>query len=414
MAELTDEDKSGFVYKWRGFWARPKQLPPEGDWSVWFILAGRAFGKTRSGAEFVRAEVEAERAGRIALVAPTAADTRDVIAEGDAGILAVCPPWNRPKYEPSKRRITWPNGAQATLFSADEPERLRGPQHDCFWADELAAWNYPEAAWDNLMLGLRIGERPRGVVTTTPKPIDIVKDLLQRSDVAVTRGSTYENRANLAPAFFDQIIRKYEGTRVGLQELHAEILADVEGALWTRAMIGYGEPPLVLDRVVVAIDPAVTAGEHADWTGIVVAGVDYRGVGYVLDDLSCKMSPDAWATRAVRAYHDYRADRIIAEVNNGGDLVRTVLHTVDPRVSYGAVHASRGKRTRAEPVAALYEQGKVIHARAFPELEAEMCTYVPGETEKSPDRMDALVWALTSLILNRPTTRVVSRSYVTP
>jgi predicted phage terminase large subunit-like protein len=396
---FTAEELVALEHDWR-VWGRPEQQAPEGDWRVWLLLAGRGFGKTRTGAEWVRAEVEAGRRGRLALVAPTAADARDVMVEGESGVLAVSPPGFRPLYEPSKRRLTWPNGAQATTYSADEPDRLRGPQHDGAWCDELAAWRYPEA-WDMLQFGLRLGRDPRAVVTTTPKPVRLVRELVAAPTTVVTKGSTYANLGNLAPAFLDQIVRKYEGTRLGRQELDAEILDDVPGALWTRTLLDglrvREHPDLV--RVVVAIDPAVTSGEKADETGIVVAGKGVDGQGYVLADASCRLSPDGWARRAVEAYRRHQADRIVAEVNNGGEMVELTIRTVDPHISYAAVHASRGKRTRAEPVAALYEQGKVHHAGGFPDLEDQMCTYTPDAYDGSPDRVDALVWALTDLML---------------
>lgn len=404
-AARTDEEAARLAeqlrHDWRR-WARPNQLPPRGDWTTWMLLAGRGFGKTRTGAEFVRAEVEAGRAGRVALVAPTAADARDVMVEGESGILAICPPRNRPKYEPSKRRVTWDNGAIATLYSADEPERLRGPQHDLAWPDELAAWRYPET-WDMLMFGLRLGARPRAVVTTTPRPTRLIRELIASPTTVVTRGSTYDNRANLAPAFLDTIIRKYEGTRLGRQELYAEVLDDVPGALWTRAMIDAANQPHAtpdLVRVVVAIDPAVTSGEDSDETGIIVAGLDATGLAHVLADRTCRMSPDGWARRAVTAFDEFKADRIVAEVNNGGDLVEATIRTVRRNIPYLKVHASRGKRIRAEPIAALYEQGRVRHAPGLTALEDQMLTFLPEGNEGSPDRVDALVWALTELIPN--------------
>ena len=398
LADLTEKEAEALLYDWR-FWARPNQVPPPGDWRTWLVLAGRGFGKTRTGAEWVREQVEQGQCSRMALVAPTAADARDVMVEGESGILAISPPWFRPLYEPSKRRLTWPNGAIATTYSADEPDRLRGPQHDGAWADELAAWKYSET-WDMLMFGLRLGADPRAVVTTTPKPVRLIRELLAAATTVVTRGSTYENADNLAPAFFEKIISKYEGTRLGRQELHAEVLDDVPGALWARKMLDdlrrLAAPDLV--RVVVAVDPAVTSEEGSDETGIVVAGKGADGHGYVLEDLSGRFSPDAWARRAVDAYQERQADRVIAEVNNGGDLVETIVRTVDARVSYKGVHASRGKQTRAEPVAALYEQGRIHHVGSLEDLEDQMCTWLPGM--KSPDRMDALVWALTELMLD--------------
>lgn len=338
-------------------------------------------------------------------MAPTAADVRDVMVEGESGILATAPPWFRPKYEPSKRRLTWPNGAQATTFSADEPERFRGPQHDRVWGDEAGAWRYPEA-FDQLMLGLRLrdarGGPPRCLVTTTPRPTPLIRRLIVDPTTHLTRGSTFDNRAHLAAAYLDQIIRRYEGTRLGRQELYAEVLDDTPGALWKRDSIDARRVQRApeLRRVVVAIDPAVTSGQGSDETGIVVAGLGVDGHGYVLADLSQKASPDAWARAACKAYADHDADRIVAEVNNGGDLVETVLRTVDPRAAYRAVHASRGKQTRAEPIAALYEQGRVHHVGSLPYLEDQLCTWDPSADSKSPDRLDALVWALSELMLS--------------
>ncbi|MFQ5534697.1 MAG: DNA-packaging protein [Sphingomonadales bacterium] len=384
--------------------ARPSQLPPAGEWRVWLLLAGRGFGKTRTGAEWVRGLVEQGRATRVALLAPTAADARDVMIEGESGLLAVSPPWFRPKYEPSKRRLTWPNGATATAYSADEPDRLRGPQHDAAWADELAAWRYPQA-WDMLMLGLRLGENPRVVATTTPKPVKLVRELLASRTVTVTRGSTFENADNLAPAFLDQIVARYEGTRLGRQELYAEVLEDVPGALWRRAQLDalrvQRRPGLM--RIVIAVDPAVSSSPGSDETGIVVAGLGDDGIGYVLEDLSLSTSPDGWARVVVAAYHRWKADRIVAEANQGGDLVELTLRTVDATISYRAVRATRGKAARAEPVAALYEQRKCHHVGAFPALEDQMCAFTidfdRAKSGVSPDRVDALVWALTELML---------------
>ena len=408
IRELKPETKAGLRWSW-GFWARPDQLPPTSPWRTWLVLAGRGWGKTRVGVEWVRAQVESKRAGRIALVGATAADVRDVIVEGESGILAVSPPDFRPIYEPSKRRLTWPNGAQATTYSADEPDRLRGPQHDAALADELAAWRYPQA-WDMLRFGLRLGADPRVVVTTTPRPTPIIRGLIKEPTTVVTRGSTYDNAPNLAPGFLTEIVSKYEGTRLGRQELHAEILDDVAGALWHREQLDalrvQSRPP-VFERAVVAIDPAVSNNEGSDETGIVVAALARCGCkgngadlhAFVLDDLSGKWSPDAWARKAIGAYRTLPADRIVAEVNNGGALVEVNLRTVDPHASYRAVHAAQGKRTRAEPIAALYEQGKVHHVGMLAQLEDQMCTWDPLAGDRSPDRMDACVWALTELML---------------
>jgi predicted phage terminase large subunit-like protein len=400
---LNPSEAETVVRDW-DFWARDSQLPPGGEWRVWLLLAGRGFGKTRTGAEFVRARVGAHTARRIALVAPTAADVRDVMVEGESGILAISRTGDRPDYEPSKRRLTWPNGATATLFSADEPQRLRGPQHDLAWCDELAAWRYPEA-WDMLMFGLRLGADPRAVVTTTPRPTKLVKTLIADPKVVVTRGTTAENRENLAPAFLDQIVRRYEGTRLGRQELDAEILEDVPGALWSRALI---EAVRIVDvpeltRIVVAIDPAAGSGENSDETGIVVAGKDADGHGYVLADLSGRYTPTEWARAAIAAWRSHSADRIVAEVNNGGEMVEATVRMIDPNVPFTAVRATRGKVARAEPVAALYEQGRVHHLGALPLLEDQMCGFA-GDFDRakagySPDRVDALVWALSELLV---------------
>lgn len=392
--------------------ARPAQLAPQGQWRVWLVLAGRGWGKTLCGAQWVREQVESGRVSRVALVGPTAADVRDVMIEGPSGILAISSASMRPEYEPSRRRITWPNGAIGMCYSADEPERLRGPQHEAAWCDEIATWRYP-SAWDQLQFGLRIGHDPRCVVTTTPRPTHLIRELVARDgkDVVLTKGSTFENTANLAPGFLAEIVGRYEGTRLGRQELNAEVLEDTPGALWQRshidqARVGLGDAP-ALTRIVVAIDPAVKSGEGADETGIIVAGVDTRGHAYVLADRSGRFSPDAWAREAVAAYRSHRADRIIAEINNGGEMVETTVRSVDPGVPYTAVHASRGKVVRAEPVAAFYEQGRVHHVGTFPILEDQMCAFTSDFSRSvagySPDRLDALVWALTELMVERLT-----------
>jgi phage terminase large subunit-like protein len=411
VRSLTSDQAISILHDWR-FWARPNQLPPAGEWRIWLLLAGRGFGKTRTGAELVRARVASGSARRIALVAPTAADARDVMVEGESGILTISPNRERPQYEPSKRRLTWPNGAIATLFSADEPERLRGPQHDLAWCDELAAWRYPEA-WDMLMFGLRLGQDPRAVVTTTPRPNPLLRRLLADPRVVVTRGRTAENRGNLAPAFLEQIVRRYEGTSLGRQELDGEVFEDVRGALWSRALIDAARASIKpeLARIVVAIDPAVASGEQADETGFIVAGADSGGRGYVLADVSGRYAPAEWARAAITAYRAHAADRVIAEVNNGGEMVEATLRMVDPSVPFRAVRAARGKTARAEPIAALYEQGRIHHVGGFPQLEDQMCAFVPGAkrgsrngfardaTSGSPDRVDALVWALTELLV---------------
>jgi len=396
LDELTDKQIQQLKFAWQ-FWARPSQLPPDGDWQVWLVMAGRGFGKTRIGAEWVRDEVESGRRKRIALVGRTAADVRDVMIEGESGIMACCPPWFTPIYEPSKRRVVWPNGAIATAYSGDEPNLLRGPQHDGFWCDELAAFRYRDA-WDMLLLGLRLGADPRGVVTTTPRPKAVVRELTKDSTCVVTRGSTYDNAANLAPSFLSRIVSRYEGTSLGRQELYAELLDDMPGALWTRGLIDANRVAQApgLRRIVVGVDPAISNTGDSDYTGIVVCAIGQDGHGYVLEDRSIRGTPEQWASRAVAAYHDHKADRIVAEKNQGGDMVESTIRHVDPNVAYRGVHASKGKLPRAEPISALYEQGRCHHVGVFAGLEEEMCNYVPG-AEKSPDRMDAAVWAFTEL-----------------
>jgi phage terminase large subunit-like protein len=338
------------------------------------------------------------------------------MVEGEAGLLSVFPPDQRPHYEPSRRQITFKNGAIAITYSSEEPDLLRGPAHDAAWVDELAAFydaNLDEAdagsdgtTWSNLQMGLRLGTNPQQVVTTTPKPLKLIKQLLASPTSVITRGSTYENKANLAEAFYTEIISKYEGTRLGRQELHAEVLEDIEGALFQRLWfdklrIRHDLRPRDLQRVVVAIDPAVTAKETSDDTGIMVAALGVDGRGYLLDDLTCRLSADGWCSRAVAAYQQYNADRIVAEVNNGGDLVETVLRTIEASVSYKAVHAAHGKLTRAEPIAALVEQGKISHVGSFPQLEDELAMYTGKPGEKSPNRLDAYVWAFSELMLEK-------------
>lgn len=404
LRALPDNQALTLLYDWHGIWAREKQLPPEGHWRTWLINAGRGFGKTRVGSEEARAA--AGRFPILHLAGPTSSDVRDIMVEGESGILAVSPNWNRPRYEPSKRRLTWPNGSRALLFSADEPDRFRGPQ--CYWAwcDELAAWRYPDA-WDQLQFGLRLGTNPQCVVTTTPRPTPLIRQLLADPKTVVTRGSTFDNAANLAPAFLEQIKLKYEGTRLGRQELYAELLDDTPGALWTWAMLTPIQRPAApaLRRIVVAVDPAVTSNKDSDETGLVVAGITGplpgfpEGMVYILEDCSGIYSPLQWAERAAGLYKKYNADKVIAEVNNGGDLVEVNLRQVDRTISYKGVYAAKGKYTRAEPVAALYEQARIYHLPGLGDLETQMTTWSAGTGEKSPDRIDALVWAVTELAL---------------
>lgn len=398
LSDLSDEEILQLEYDWRA-WARPNQLEPQGNWQYWLLLAGRGFGKTRCGAEWIRDRIESGKAKRVHLVAPTAADARDTMVEGDSGLLAICPPWNMPVYEPSKRRLTWPNGAVAMLFSAEEPNRLRGPQCDTAWCDEIAAWKYPQETWDMLQFGLRLGDDPKCAITTTPRPIPLVKDILKDPVTSVTKGTTYDNASNLADAFMKTIISKYEGTRLGRQELNAEILDDNPDALWQRDNIELHRVSKIPDlvRIVVGVDPAVTSKDGSDDTGIVVAGVDKQKHGYILGDYTCHTTPIKWAAEAIAAFEKHQGDRVIGEVNNGGDLVEANLRSVDPAIPFKSVRASRGKQTRAEPISSYYEQGRIHHVGTFPALEDQMCDWVPGEG-RSPDRVDALVWALTELL----------------
>lgn len=402
IANLSDAEIAGLYYDFYTVFAREKQHPPSGDWLTWFILAGRGWGKTRTGAEWVRHRVETGQSKRIALVGPTAADARDVMVEGESGLLNISPPWNTPEYEPSKRRITWKNGAMATLYSAEEPDRLNGPQHDTAWSDELGVWKYGRETWDMLQFGLRLGE-PQQIITTTPKVINLnlIKSILKQKSTVATRGSTYENQKNLSQAFMETILDRYEGTRLGRQELSAELLEDVPGALWSRELLEQqrtNEQPNFLKRIVVAVDPAVSNTDESDETGIVVCAV--RGdIGYVLDDFTLRSTPKGWANAAISAYEQYEADLIVGEVNNGGDLVEHTIHSVDPDVPFKQVRASRGKRVRAEPVSSKYEQGKIWHLGTFPQLEDQMCSWTPDMTE-SPDRLDAMVWGFTELLFS--------------
>lgn len=422
LHQLTPREALVFQHTWK-YWARPKQLPPtDKDWSTWLVLAGRGFGKTRVGAEQMHEWAkEVGDVGRFALVGKDPADVRKTMIEGESGLQACAEPWFRPTYEPSLLELTWPNGCRAFAYSSETPDKLRGPQHHKFWGDELGKWKHPQDTWDNLQLGLRLGDNPQGVITTTPRPIPTLREILADPSTAVTRGSTYDNAANLPQKFLDVLLRKYEGTRLGRQELRAELLSDTPGALWTlaiiqKARVAYGVKVPHLVRICIAIDPATSdphkvrpggkseaeeAEGHAE-TGIVVGGVDAEGTPYILEDASGHYSPGEWGDKAVELYHTYQADCVIAEVNQGGAMVEHVVKVAarDKRttVPVRTVHATRGKQTRAEPVSSLYEQKRVRHVGAFPELEDQMTTWVPGM--KSPDRMDALVWLVTALAID--------------
>jgi len=402
LLEKLDTDQAEIVSNFSRWpqTAREEQKTPLGEWTYWLVLAGRGWGKTRTGAEDIAFYGLANPGWRIAVAAPTISDARVTCIEGESGLLSVLPSalistWNR-----SLGELVLKNGTRYKTFSADEPDRFRGPQHHRAWCDELAAWKYPDS-FDQLLFGLRLGEMPQVVITTTPRPTPLIKELIKDERTVVTKGSTFDNSENLAPSILEQLKKKYEGTRLGRQELHAEILDDIEGSLWhygmiDRSRISPDQCP-ELRRVVVAIDPAVTNTATSDETGIVVAGVGVDDRFYVLEDASGKMSPDGWGKKAVECYYRHKADRVIAEVNNGGDLVERLLRNTESSIPYSSVRASRGKMLRAEPVAALYEQGRVSHVGGFGDLEDQMCNFVGASNQKSPDRLDALVWALTEL-----------------
>jgi len=387
---------------WQNQLARTEQLPPEGEWSTWLYLAGRGAGKTRTAAEWLAYNAIREPGTRWAIVAPTYAAARDTCVEGESGILSVLRRygalrnWNR-----SIGEIDLVNTSKIKLFSGDEPERLRGPQHHGAWVDELASFRYSDS-WDQLQFGLRLGTHPQTIVTTTPKPKALIKALTNRQDgsVVITRGSTFDNKANLAPAALAELLSRYDGTRLGRQELYGELVEDVEGSLWTVSLIEQHRvtelPPNIVRRVV-AVDPAVTANDTSDETGIIVASRDMIGNGYVEHDYSMRGRPDAWARRVVDAYDEHQADAIVIEVNQGGDLVAQTLRTIRPHLAIKEVRAAKGKKLRAEPISAMYEQGRIHHVGLLPILEDQMCSWTPDDP-KSPDRLDALVWAMTDLM----------------
>jgi phage terminase large subunit-like protein len=408
ISDLPPHKVAGLKWDWE-WWARPKQLPPlppegKSSWRVWFLMGGRGVGKTWVGSHFINRKAQTTK--RIALVGRTASDVRDTMVEGESGLLATSPPWFMPKYEPGKRRVTWPNGCQALCFSADEPSVLRGPQFEAAWADELASWKRPET-WDNLLLGLRLGNAPQAVVTSTPRPTKLVKSILEKDSTVVSRESTYENLENLAEEWATDVISQYEGTRLGLQELHAQILDDNPNALWKRETIDDNRVTKYpdLDEIVVAVDPATSekgAPLTNSETGICVGGrqglrLDRKSHGYVLDDVSIQGTPEVWAREVVTAYHKWQADRVVAEANNGGALVKYTIQTIDPDVPVELVYASRGKQPRAQPISAMDAQGRIHHVGIFGELEDQMCEWEPGM--KSPDRLDARVWLFNALMV---------------
>ena len=415
IAQLDPLKAKTLTYTWP-FWARPAQIAPKSEWNTWFINAGRGFGKTRAGVEWVREKVKGG-AKRIAAIAATNSDIERVMIDGESGFLKCC--WEgdkthkgvkmgRPIWSPAKRTLTWENGAKVTFFSAEEPDRLRGPQFEFAWCDELAAWNRDRDTWDMLQFCLRLGKHPQICVTTTPKPTKLVREIIKDKSTVVTSGNTFENVAYLPDIFLAKVRNQFEGTRLGRQELYAEILDEASGALWSRDILQACEVDIpdpvdfanTLARVVVAIDPAVTANAESDMTGMVVAGIDLNGMCYVLEDATDRYSPEQWASKANELYHKYSADRVVAERNQGGDMVRHTLQTVNEVIPIRLVHASRGKYARAEPISALYERGKVKHRRGLDELENQMVQWEPMGSIGSPDRLDALVWALTDLALN--------------
>ena len=393
---MTEDELAELDFAW-ALWARREQWPPPGDWVTWLLMGGRGAGKTRAGAEWVR-RLAAAKVGPIALVGETITEATEIMVRGPSGIVAVTPPWERPRL--SGATLHWPNGVEAMILGAADPERFRGPQFAAAWCDEIAKWPHAEAAWDMLQFGLRLGDRPRQMATTTPRPTRLVKRLLAEPTTAVTRMTTAENRRYLADSFLSAVVARYRGTALGRQELEGELIEDLPGALWTRAMFRRDDGA-ARGRTVVAVDPPATSGAGADGCGIVVAARTEAGA-VVLDDLTLRpAAPLAWASRAVRAYHDHRADCIVAEINQGGEMVRAVIAQVDADVPVRAVHATRGKWLRAEPVAALYARGRVTHAAGLTALEDEMCAFGADGMSggHSPDRLDAAVWAITELML---------------
>jgi phage terminase large subunit-like protein len=404
LADLTPKEADTLFYDWR-FWGRPEQEPPAGDWIYWLILAGRGAGKTRSGAEAVREWVRSF--ALVNLIGATHDDVRDIMVLGESGLMAICPRHERPRYARASARLTWPNGAVSLLFSAEEPDRLRGKQHMKLWLDELAAWRHPDA-FEQALFGLRLGDRPQAVITTTPRPTKLIKQLAADKDAIVTRGSTFDNAHHLAEAFLKRVTARYEGRAIGRQELFAEIVEEAPGALWTRSLIERQRlaPDAVApdySEIVIGVDPPAKSGAKADECGILVVGKTAPGMIHVLADLTSQGdTPGQWAARVTAAYRRFKANRIVAEINNGGDMVVEVLRQSDPNLPVRKVTATRGKFLRAEPIAAAYERGIVFHLGDFAKLEDQLCTLTPDFDARvsgfSPDRADALVWAIADLI----------------
>lgn len=407
LRNLTDAEVVSLQHDWR-FWARPKQLPPLGDWDTWIIRAGRGFGKTRSGAGWVQERAYKFPGRWMAMVARNAADARDYMIEGPGGILKHARPSERPIFEVSKRRVTWPNGSYATIYTDEDPDQVRGFSGDTAWLDELAKYKHPVDVWDNLNFGMREAstDQPRKLITTTPRPLALLRQIELDERTRTVIGSSYENRSNLDPKWFSNTLARYEGTRIGRQEIEAEILDDVPGALWSRRLLDEARVRTApaMSRIIVAVDPAATSGEGANETGILVVGLAGDKCGYVLEDWSVRGTPDQWARKVVAAYRKYEADVIVAESNQGGEMVQMVIRSISD-VPVKLVHASRGKYVRAEPISALYEQGRVHHVGFLPTLEDQMIMFTPERAANrddgfSPDRVDALVWGLTELFPN--------------
>lgn len=410
LDQLNDEERKEFRTHWR-LWARCSQLAPDSAWRTWLVMAGRGFGKTRAGAEWVRSIVETNPEARIALIGDSFGEARSVMVEGESGLLAISPPGRRPTFEPSLRRIIWPNGAQAMLYSAQEPEAMRGPQHSHAWCDEIAKWDNVNgkaiACWDNLLMGLRLGEDPRVLATTTPRAVPLLQRLLGEDGVEITHGKTEDNLANLPARFVTAMRGSYGNSLLGRQELDGELITDLPGALWTRALLEHCREVSASSlsvRTVIGVDPPASAG--GDACGIIVCARGEDGVARVLADASVtKPSPERWARAVAETARAWNADRVVAEANQGGAMVESVLRAADIALPLRLVHARSGKSARAEPVAALYEAGRVRHAGMFPLLEDELCGLIAGGSYqgpgRSPDRADALVWALTELMLGR-------------